>query len=130
MIEDCADDPPVEQPAAFLRALRSALGTTALAAEGFGGEIVGRDHPRYDELRKVYNGMIDRRPALIARCENARDVSAAVRVARRHGLPVSVYAGGHNVTGNAVRDDALTIDLRPMKGIEIDRRAPAAPGRA
>ena len=76
MIEDCADDPPIEQPAAFLRALRSALGTHALAAEGFGGEIVGRDHPRYDELRKVYNGMIDRRPALIARCEDASDVSA------------------------------------------------------
>ena len=79
VIEDCADDPPIEQPAAFLRALRAALGTHALAAEGFGGEIVGRDHPRYDELRKVYNGMIDRRPALIARCENASDVSAAVR---------------------------------------------------
>ncbi len=122
VIEECADDPPIEQPAAFLRALRSALGTHALAAEGFGGEIVGRDHPRYDELRKVYNGMIDRRPALIARCENASDVSAAVRVARRHGLPVSVYAGGHNVTGNAVRDDALTIDLRPIKGIEIEGR--------
>ena len=55
-------------------------------------------------------------------------MSAAVRVARRHGLPVSVYAGGHNVTGNAVRDDALTIDLRPMKGIEIDAAQPAAPG--
>jgi FAD/FMN-containing dehydrogenase/pimeloyl-ACP methyl ester carboxylesterase len=120
VIDDCADDPPLEQPEAFLSALRAALATNDLAA--FGGEIVGRDHPRYDELRKVYNGMIDRRPALIARCTDARDVAAAVRVARRHGLPLSVYAGGHNVTGNAVRDDALTIDLRPMKGIEIEGR--------
>jgi len=121
VIEDCADDPPIEQPAAFLCALRAALATHDLA--GFAGEIVGRDHPRYDELRKVYNGMIDRHPALIARCTAARDVAAAVRVARRHGLPVSVYGGGHNVTGNAVRDDALTIDLRPLNGIEIDPEA-------
>ncbi len=123
VIEDCADDPPVEQPAAFLSALRAALGVHALAATGFGGEIVDRGHPRYDELRRVFNGMVDRRPALIARCPSAADVSAAVGVARRHGLPVSVYAGGHNVTGNAVRDDALMIDLRPMKGIEIDPAA-------
>lgn len=120
VIDDCADDPPLEQPGAFLTALRAALATYDLA--GIDGEIVGRDHPRYDELRAVYNGMIDRRPALIVRCASAQDVSAAVRVARRHGLPVSVYAGGHNVTGNAVRDDALTIDLRPLKGIEIEGR--------
>ena len=101
----------------------------ALTATAFGGEIVDRGHPRYDELRRVFNGMVDRRPALIARCSDAGDVAAAVGVARRHGLPVSVYAGGHNVTGNAVRDDALTIDLRPMKGIKIDpRRGAAAPG--
>jgi FAD/FMN-containing dehydrogenase/pimeloyl-ACP methyl ester carboxylesterase len=117
VIEDCADDPPIEQPAAFLRALR-----TALATHELGGEIVGRDHPRFDELRAVFNGMVDRRPAVIARCSDAADVSAAVRVAGRHGLPVSVYAGGHNVTGAAVRDDALMIDLRPMKGIEIEGR--------
>ena len=64
--------------------------------------------------------MIDRRPALIARCTDAQDVSAAVDFARDSGLPVSVYGGGHNVTGNAVCDDGVTIDLRPMKGIEID----------
>ena len=92
----------------------------ALAAAGFGGEIVGRDHPRYDELRTVFNGMIDRRPALIARCGDADDVSAAVRFARAAGMPVSVYGGGHNVTGNAVCDDGVTIDLRPMKGIAVD----------
>jgi FAD/FMN-containing dehydrogenase len=116
VIDDCADDPPIEQPDDFLHALR-------LVDAGFGGEIVGLRHPRYDELRKVFNGMIDRRPALIARCTNARDVSAAVRFARDRGLPVSVYGGGHNVTGNAVCDDGVTIDLRPMKRIEIDPEA-------
>ncbi len=89
-------------------------------SSGFYGEIVGREHPGYAELRKVFNGMIDRRPALIARCTHARDVSAAVNFARDSGLPVSVYGGGHNVTGNAVCDDGVTIDVRPMKGIEID----------
>ena len=64
--------------------------------------------------------MVDRRPALIARCANARDVATAVGFARDNGLRVSVYGGGHNVTGNAVCDDGVTIDLRPMKGIEID----------
>ena len=113
VIEDSADDPPIEQPEAFIRALR-------LADAGFRGEIVGRGHPRYDELRKVFNGMIDRRPVLIARCADAQDASAAVAVARDSGLPVSVYGGGHNVTGNAVCDDGVTIDLRPMKHIAVD----------
>ena len=131
VIENAADDPPIEQPEAFVRALHAALGTHenratitdlsgALAALGFNGEIVGRAHPGYDELRKVFNGMIDRRPALIARCADAQDVSTAVNFARDAGVPVSVYGGGHNVTGNAVCDDGVTIDLRPMKAVEVD----------
>jgi FAD/FMN-containing dehydrogenase len=64
--------------------------------------------------------MIDRRPALIARCADAHDVAAAVTYARDAGLPLSVYGGGHNVTGNAVCDDGVVVDLRPMKGLEID----------
>jgi FAD/FMN-containing dehydrogenase/pimeloyl-ACP methyl ester carboxylesterase len=115
VIEDCADDPPVEQPEAFVRALRVALGPV-----DFKGEVVGPPDVRYEELRKVYNGMIDRRPALIARCTDAHDVAAAVSYARDAGLPLSVYGGGHNVTGNAVCDDGVVIDLRPMKGLEID----------
>jgi FAD/FMN-containing dehydrogenase/pimeloyl-ACP methyl ester carboxylesterase len=121
VIEDCADDPPIEQPAAFAEALRAALGP--LAAAGFKGEVVAPEHARYDELRKVYNGMVDRRPALIARCIDARDVAQAVGYVRDAGLPVSVYGGGHNVTGNAVCDDGVVIDLRPMKGLELDPRA-------
>ena len=64
--------------------------------------------------------MIDRRPALIARCTDARRRVGGGPLRPRHGLPVSVYGGGHNVTGNAVCDDGVMIDLRPMKGIEID----------
>jgi pimeloyl-ACP methyl ester carboxylesterase len=121
VIEDAADDPPIEQPEAFVRALHTALGTQpGLAAAGFRGEAIAPGHPRYDELRRVFNGMIDRRPALIARCGDAEDVAAAVGYARASGLPVSVYGGGHNVTGNAVCDDGVTIDLRPMKRIEVD----------
>jgi FAD/FMN-containing dehydrogenase/pimeloyl-ACP methyl ester carboxylesterase len=121
VIDDAGDDPAIERPDAFLHALRAALGAGALAR--FKGEVVGRGHPDYDELRKVFNGMVDRRPALIARCTDARDVAAAIDYARDTGLPVSVYGGGHNVTGNAVCDEGVTIDLRPMKGIEIDVEA-------
>jgi FAD/FMN-containing dehydrogenase/pimeloyl-ACP methyl ester carboxylesterase len=124
VIENAGDDPPMEQPETFANALSTALGTAGtLAAAGFRGEIVGRSDARYDELRRVFNGLIDRRPALIARCTDAPDASAAVNFAREAGLPVSVYGGGHNVTGNAVCDDGVTIDLRPMKAIEVDPAA-------
>ena len=118
VIEDCADDPVVEQPDALLLALRPLLGIAE-----FGGDVIGPAHPRYDELRAVFNGMIDRRPALIARCRDAQDVATAIAYARRAGLPLSVYGGGHNVTGNAVCEAGVTIDLRLMKRIEVDPRA-------
>ncbi|TMJ44877.1 MAG: FAD-dependent oxidoreductase, partial [Alphaproteobacteria bacterium] len=74
----------------------------------------------YDEARTVWNGMINRRPALIARCTGAADVIAAVRFARTHGLLVSVRGGGHNITGNAVCEGGLMIDLSPMKSVRVD----------
>jgi FAD/FMN-containing dehydrogenase len=74
----------------------------------------------FDEVRRVWNGMIDRRPALIARCAGAADVIAAVRFARAHGLLVSVRGGGHNITGNAVCEGGLMIDLAPMKSVRVD----------
>jgi FAD/FMN-containing dehydrogenase len=124
VIEEAGDDPAIEQPAAFVRALRAAVADAgALRGAGFRGEIVERAEKRYDELRAVFNGMIDRRPALIARCGDAHDVAAAVRFARARRLPVSVYGGGHNVTGNAVCDDGVTLDLRPMKRIAVDPAA-------
>ncbi|MET0459860.1 MAG: FAD-binding oxidoreductase [Ilumatobacteraceae bacterium] len=89
-------------------------------------EVVGRDGATYDALRAVFNGMIDRRPAMIVRCSSAQDVSAALATARENGLSVSVYGGGHGVTGAAVCDDGLCIDLRPMQGVEIDPLARTA----
>jgi FAD/FMN-containing dehydrogenase len=74
----------------------------------------------YDAARGVWNGMIDRRPALIARCTGVADVMAAVRFARTHGILVSVKGGGHNITGNAVCDSGLMIDLAPMKSVRVD----------
>jgi FAD/FMN-containing dehydrogenase len=74
----------------------------------------------YDPARTVWNAMIDRRPALIARCQGAADVIGAVRFARTHDLLVSIRGGGHNVAGNAVSDGGLMIDLSPMRGIRVD----------
>src|SRR5436853_7678146 len=81
--------------------------------------VVGGD-AGYDEARTIWNRMIDRRPALIARCAGADDVVAAIRFAREHDLLVSVKGGGHNVTGNAVCADGLMLDLSPMKQAGVD----------
>jgi len=87
---------------------------------GFGGLVLRPGDDGYDDARGVFNGMIDRRPALIARCASADDVVAAVNLAREHHLPLSVYGGGHGVTGSAVVDVGIVVDLRGMKGIQVD----------
>src|SRR3954471_10621040 len=89
----------------------------------FSGAVLAPGDQDYEEARRVHNGLIDRRPALIARCPNAADVADAVRFAGESGLEVSVRGGGHNVAGRAVVDGALMIDLSPMKGIYVDRDA-------
>jgi FAD/FMN-containing dehydrogenase len=98
------------------------LEETALAelTAGLRGQLVGRDDPAYEEARKFWNGSIDRRPALIARSAGVADVMAAVKFARRHGLQVAVRSGGHSFPGLSVADDALVIDLSPMKGVRVD----------
>jgi FAD/FMN-containing dehydrogenase len=85
------------------------------------GEVISPANPSYEERRRVWNGAIDRRPCAIARCSGVRDVTEAVRFARRRGLAVSVRGGGHNIAGLAVWDGALMIDLSAMKGIHVDR---------
>ncbi len=88
--------------------------------EQFAGQRLHRDEPGYDEARHVFNGMIDRFPDRILRCSTTQDVVAAIREATSVGLPVSVYGGGHGVTGSAVVDGGACIDLRGLDSIEVD----------
>ena len=88
--------------------------------EDLRGDLIRPEDRRYDEARAVWNGMIDRRPALIVRCAGTADVVAAVNFAREHGLLLSVRGGGHNVAGNAVNDGGLVIDLSAMRGVFVD----------
>ena len=84
------------------------------------GPVLGPQDAGYDEARALYNGLIDRRPALIVRCRTRDDVVEALALASREGLEVSIRGGGHNVAGRAVTDGGVMIDLAEMKGIEID----------
>jgi FAD/FMN-containing dehydrogenase len=84
------------------------------------GELLDPSHPSYDATRVVWNGMIDRRPALIARCRNAADVAAAVAFARRHDMAIAIRSGGHNVAGYAVCDGGLMIDMTLMNSVRVD----------
>jgi FAD/FMN-containing dehydrogenase len=102
------------------------LDTAAPLSERFTGQLLRPGEAGYDEARRVHNGLIDRQPALIARCATTADVVAAVRFARTRGLPVTVRGGGHGVAGLAVADGALMIDLSPMRRIEIDTEARTA----
>ncbi len=98
---------------------------------GLRGAVLEPGDPGYDEARRVWNGVIDRRPALIARCQGPGDVAAAIRFGRDHDLPISVRGGGHGVSGSAVADGGLMIDLSAMDAVEVDREtrvAVAGPG--
>jgi FAD/FMN-containing dehydrogenase len=86
----------------------------------FGGEVIAPGNPGYDESRRVWNAMIDKRPILIARPRDATDVATAVDFARERGLPVAVRCGGHSVAGKGVCDEGLLIDLSLMKGVRVD----------
>lgn len=95
------------------------------------GELLAGDDTGYDAARKVWNGMVDKRPALIARCAGAADVTNCVRFAREHDLLVSVRGGGHSIAGRAVCENGLMVDLSQMRGIRVDpmrRTALAQPG--
>jgi FAD/FMN-containing dehydrogenase len=87
------------------------------------GVVITPPEPEYDRARRVWNAMIDRHPAAIARCRSAVDVMAAVNFAREAGLPIAVRGGAHNIAGRATCDDGLVIDFSEMKGIRVDPRA-------
>ncbi|MCG8433292.1 MAG: FAD-binding oxidoreductase [Gammaproteobacteria bacterium] len=98
---------------------------------GFRGEVIERQDPRYDDTRGLYNGMIDKRPLLIARCVNVGDVIAAVNFGRENGIVIAVRGGGHNGAGLGSCDDGLLIDLSGMKGVRVnpaDRTVQVEPG--
>lgn len=95
---------------ALLDGFRTALGPA----------FIGPDHAEYDRARRVWNGMIDRRPAVVARCRGVADVLESVRFARETGIPLAVRGGGHNVAGFGTCDAGLVIDLSPMNGVRLD----------
>src|SRR5213080_4074904 len=86
----------------------------------FAGQLLREGESGYDESRKVHNGLVDKRPALIARCRGVADVVDAVALATKLGLEVAVRGGGHNVAGRATIDGGIMIDLSPMKGVHVD----------
>ncbi len=86
----------------------------------FRGTILRSSDPAYDEARSVFNAIIDRRPDRIMRCHSAEDVAAALAMARLEGMPISVYGGGHGVTGSAVVDGGVCLDLRGINDVVVD----------
>jgi FAD/FMN-containing dehydrogenase len=111
-----------ELRAVTLTGAEVALGESVI--EGFAsklrGELLRPSDPSYEQARLVWNGLIDKRPALIARCSGVADVVDSVNFARENDLLVAVRGGGHNVAGNAVADGGLVIDLSPMKSVRVD----------
>jgi FAD/FMN-containing dehydrogenase len=86
----------------------------------FRGDVLRPEHQDYEVFRRIWNGSIDKHPALIIRCAGVSDVINAVKYGRESGLPVAVRSGGHSFPGLSVADDALMIDLSPMKGVRVD----------
>src|SRR5262245_36089519 len=108
----------------------STSATTVAAAReqltGFDGDLIGPDDSAYDDSRALFNAMIDKRPALIARCTGAEDVAAAIVFARARDLPIAIRGGGHNGAGLACVDDGVVIDLSPLKGVSVDASSATA----
>jgi FAD/FMN-containing dehydrogenase len=105
-----------------MTAVRSVAAAAVELGRRFGGEQLKPADTGYEEARRVHNGLVDKRPALIARCRRAADVADAIRLTQELGLEVAVRGGGHNVSGRATIDGGVMIDLAPMKAIQVDLR--------
>jgi FAD/FMN-containing dehydrogenase len=99
---------------------RGSSGPTVPAIDGFRGRLIGAGDADYDIARAIWNGAIDRRPRVIARCVGAADVVAAVRFARDHDMEIAIRGGGHNVAGTALVHDGIVIDLSAMRAVRVD----------
>ncbi|SCB55522.1 FAD binding domain-containing protein [Bradyrhizobium shewense] len=100
-----------------MSSIASVASAAADLGASFGGQLLKPADEGYEEARKVHNGLVDKRPALIARCRSVADVVDAVALATKLGLEVAVRGGGHNVAGRATIDGGIMIDLSPMKGL-------------
>ena len=104
---------------------------TIEAADGFRGQVIRPGDPGYEAARRVYNGLVDRHPAMVVRAAGVADVIVAVNLAREHRLPLAVRGGGHGIAGFGSCDDGLVLDLGGMRGIRVDperRTVRAEPG--
>jgi FAD/FMN-containing dehydrogenase len=105
-----------------MTAIQTPQAPTAFAelSRSFRGELLLPTTPGYDTARTIWNGAVDRRPAIVARCTGVADVVAAVRSAREHDLEIAIRGGGHNVAGTAMCDDGIVIDLSAMRAVWVD----------
>jgi len=111
-----------------MSSIASVASAAADLSASFGGQLLKPTDEGYEEARKVHNGLVDKRPALIARCRSVADVVDAVALATKLGLEVAVRGGGHNVAGRATIDGGIMIDLSPMKGVYRQNRTGAGRG--
>jgi FAD/FMN-containing dehydrogenase/pimeloyl-ACP methyl ester carboxylesterase len=121
VIEDCADDPPMEQPEAFVRALR----TEVLRAR-VGDALMQPGDDGFADATRLWNAMIDRTPAVVVQPAGTEDVVAAIGYAREHGVPVTVRGGGHNIAGAALADGGVEIDMSRLRDVQVDPEARCA----
>src|SRR6188508_283469 len=87
---------------------------------GFKGEVISPNDSAYEDARKIWNAMIDKHPAVIARCASTEDVVKGVNFARDNGIVLAIRGGGHNIAGNAICDDGIVLDLSLMKAINVN----------
>ena len=109
-----------------MRTTHGVLRSIELARKSFAGQLLLPEEAGFDDARKLHNGLINKRPAVIARCKGTADIVDAVNLGRTHGLEIAIRGGGHNVAGFASVDNGLMIDLSPMKSIYVDAKARTA----